>query len=79
MVRPEPVYKPEKKDPNLDAYFQEYIQRARFTVSCAREPYMVGDPYDMIRYCEDENEVSEAVLAYIRCEYEVIDVRPFKF
>lgn len=79
MVRPEPIYKPEKKDTNLDAYFQETIQKAKFTVSCAREPFTVWDQYDVIRYCEDEKEVSEAVSSYIRCGYEIIDVRPFKF
>lgn len=50
---------------------------SRFTVSCAREPFDVGDPYAFIRFCKDEKEVQEAVVVCIACGYEIIDVRPY--
>ena len=49
----------------------------KYLIKCAREPWDC-EQYDLVRYCEDEIEVQKAVLDYIRCGYEIIDVRPYK-
>lgn len=57
----------------------DIMMASKFTISCAREPWTSDNPYDLIRYCEDEKEVQEAVVDYIACGYEIIDVRPYNY